>query len=177
MRSKVYLILLGVVLLTLAIVVRSGMLMSRHPGEPINSAMRAAMAETSPQLSSEDAFLVRKNFPTAYTTASGLMYVNHAPGAGTATPRIGDTVVAQYAGRLLDGTPFDSSYAHGAPFSFEVGTGCVIKGWDEAFLTMKKGARRTLIIPYWLAYGAAGRPPQIPPHATLVFEVELVDFR
>jgi FKBP-type peptidyl-prolyl cis-trans isomerase len=176
MRSKVYLILLGVVLLTLAIVVRSGMLMSKHPGEPINSAMRAAMAETSPQLSSEDAFLIRKNFPTAYTTASGLMYVNHAPGTGTATPRIGDTAVAQYAGRLLDGTPFDSSHTHGAPLSFEVGTGHVIKGWDEAFLTMKKGARRTLIIPYWLAYGPAGRPPLIPPHATLVFEVELVDF-
>jgi FKBP-type peptidyl-prolyl cis-trans isomerase len=177
MRSKVYLILLGVVLLTLAIVVRSGMFMSKHPGEPINSAMRSAMAETSPQLSSEDAFLIRKNFPTAYTTTSGLMYVNHAPGTGTATPRIGDTVVAQYAGRLLDGTPFDSSYTHGAPLSFEVGTGHVIKGWDEAFLTMKKGARRTLIIPYWLAYGEAGRPPLIPPHATLVFEVELVDFR
>jgi FKBP-type peptidyl-prolyl cis-trans isomerase len=177
MRSKFVLILLGVMLLTLAIVVRSGLLLSKNPGEPINSAMRAAMAETAPQLSSEDAFVVRKNYPTAYTTASGLMYVSHAPGTGTATPRIGDTVVAQYAGRLLDGTPFDSSYTHGAPFSFEVGTGRVIKGWDEAFLTMRKGARRTLIIPYWLAYGAAGRPPLIPPHATLVFDVELVDFR
>ena len=104
------------------------------------------------------------------------MYVSHGPGEGTATPRIGDTVVAHYVGHLLDGTPFDSSYKHGAPLSFQVGTGRVIKGWDEAFLTMKKGARRTLIIPYWLAYGAAGQPPLIPPHATLVFEVELLDF-
>lgn len=176
MRSKFYLILLGVVLLTLAIVVRSGMLMSKHPGDPITVAMRASMAETAPQLSSEDAYLIRKDYPTAYTTSTGLMYVSHSPGTGAATPRIGDTVEANYVGHLLDGTPFDSSYKHGAPLSFQVGTGRVIKGWDEAFLTMKKGARRTLIIPYWLAYGAAGQPPLIPPHATLVFEVELVDF-
>jgi FKBP-type peptidyl-prolyl cis-trans isomerase len=178
MRSKIYLVLLGVVLLTLAIVVRSGMLMSKNPGEPINSAMRSAMAENAPQLSSEDAYQIRKSYPTAFTTQSGLMYVSHAPGTGTASPRIGDTVEAQYSGKLLDGTPFDSSFSHGgAPFKFQVGTGQVIKGWDEAFLTMRKGARRTLIIPYWLAYGAAGQPPRIPAHATLVFDVELVDFR
>ncbi len=177
MRSKIYLVLLGVVLLTLAIVVRSGMFMSKNPGEPINSAMRAALSESAPQLSSQDAFVVRRDFPTAYTSKSGLMYVNRDPGSGASTPRIGDTVVAQYAGRLLDGTPFDSSYSHGAPFTFQVGVGKVIKGWDEAFLTMKKGARRTLIIPYWLAYGETGRPPQIPPRATLIFDVELVDFR
>ncbi|MFY9924576.1 MAG: FKBP-type peptidyl-prolyl cis-trans isomerase [Opitutaceae bacterium] len=176
MRSPIYLILLGVVLLTLALVVRSGMLMSKHPGEPINSAMRAALAETSPQLSSEDAFAIRRDYPTAYTTKSGLMYVNRSPGTGSATPRLGDTVVAQYAGRLLDGTPFDSSYAHGKPFTYQLGITPVIKGWDEAFLTMKKGARRTLIIPYWLGYGESGRPPLIPPRATLVFDVELVDF-
>ena len=176
MRSKFYLILLGFILLTLAIVVRSGMLMSKHPGEPINAAMRASMAETTPQLSSEDAYLIRKNYPTAYTAASGLMYVSHAPGEGT-LPKIGDTVVAQYVGRLLDGTQFDSSYKHGAPITFQVGVGQVIKGWDEAFLSMKKGAKRTLIIPYWLAYGAAGQPPLIPSHATLVFDVELVDVR
>jgi FKBP-type peptidyl-prolyl cis-trans isomerase len=176
MRSLLYLLLLGGVLLTLAIVVRSGIMASKHPGEPINSAMRSAMAESAPQLSEADANAIRKSFPTEYTTPSGLMYINRGPGAGTRTPKVGDTVVAQYAGRLLDGTPFDSSFVHGGPFTFQVGTGQVIKGWDEAFLTMKRGARRTLIIPYWLGYGEAGRPPAIPPRATLVFDVELVDF-
>jgi len=176
-RSPFYLVLLGVALLTLALVVRSGMMASKHPDEPINSAMRAAMAETSPQLTTEDATLIRKDFPTAYTTKSGLMYINHDPGTGTASPKIGDIIVASYAGRLLDGTPFDSSNAHGGPMRVVIGTGKVIKGWDEAFLTMRKGARRTLIIPYWLGYGDAGMPPTIPPRATLVFDVELVDFR
>ena len=87
MRSSFYLILLGIALLTLALVVRSGMLASKHPDEPINSAMRAAMAETSPQLSTDDATRIRKDFPTAYTTASGLMYINHDPGTGSASPR------------------------------------------------------------------------------------------
>jgi FKBP-type peptidyl-prolyl cis-trans isomerase len=177
MRSPFYLVLLGIVLLTLALVVRSGILASKHPDEPITSAMRAAMAETSPQLSTEDATRIRKDYPTAYTTASGLMFINRAPGAGAATPKVGNIIVANYSGRLLDGTPFDSSAEHGGPFTTEIGTGKVIRGWDEAFLTMKKGARRTLIIPYWLAYGEAGRPPAIPPRATLVFDVELVDFR
>jgi FKBP-type peptidyl-prolyl cis-trans isomerase len=177
MRSSFYLILLGIALLTLALVVRSGMLASKHPDEPLNSAMRAAMSETSPQLSTEDATRVRSQFPTAYTTSSGLMYINRAPGTGTATPKVGDTIVASYSGRLLDGTEFDSSLNHGGPLRIEIGTGKVIKGWDEAFLTMRKGARRTLIIPYWLAYGDAGRPPAIPPRATLVFDVELLDFR
>jgi FKBP-type peptidyl-prolyl cis-trans isomerase len=176
MRSPFYLILLGVALLTLALVVRSGMLASKHPDEPINSAMRAAMAETQPQLSTEDATLIRRDFPTAYTTKSGLMYINHSPGVGP-SPRIGDKIVASYAGRLLDGTPFDSSAARGHPITVEIGTGQVIKGWDEAILTMKKGARRTLIIPYWLGYGEEGHPPVIPSRATLVFDVELVDFR
>ena len=177
MRSKFYVILLGVVLLTLAIVVRSGMLASKHQDEPLNSSMRASMAETAPQLSTADANLIRKDYPTAYTTPSGLMYINRSPGEGTAMPRIGDTISANYAGRLLDGTPFDSSYAHGGPLKVEIGLGKVIKGWDEAFLTMKKGARaHALIIPYWLAYGDAGHPPTIPPRATLVFDVELVDF-
>jgi FKBP-type peptidyl-prolyl cis-trans isomerase len=176
MRSKFYIVLLGVMLLTLAIVVRSGMLASRHPEEPINSAMRASMAETSPQLSTEDATRIRKDYPTVYTTKSGLMYINRDPGSGSATPRTGDTIVANYAGRLLDGTPFDSSYAHGAPLRVQIGVGQVITGWDEAFLTMRRGARRTLIIPYWLGYGELGRPPKIPPRATLVFDVELIDF-
>ena len=124
-------------------------------------------------MSTEDANRVRQLFPTAYSTKTGLMYVNRDPGEGATSPRIGDTVTARYTGRLLDGTTFDS----GMNFKFRVGTGMVIKGWDEAFLSMKRGGRRTLIIPYWLAYGDVGHPPQIPPRATLVFDVELVDFR
>src|ERR1700678_1854790 len=177
MRSFVYLVLLRLFLLPLAIAVRSGIYARKKPEEPINSAMRAALAETSPQLTTEDALLIARKFPTAYTSPTGLMYIARAPGEGTAKPQVGDTVVANYDGRLLDGTPFDSSYRHGGPLTFQVGVGKVIKGWDEALLTMKKGARRTLIIPYWLGYGEAGHPPVIPPRATLVFEVELVDFR
>ena len=86
-------------------------------------------------------------------------------------------VVAHYDGRLLDGSRFDSSYERGKPFEFQLGMGRVIKGWDEAFATMKKGERRTLIIPHWLGYGEKGSPPKIPGRATLIFEVELIDWR
>jgi FKBP-type peptidyl-prolyl cis-trans isomerase len=177
MRSFVYLMLLGAGLLTLALVVRSGIFARNlNSDEPINSSMRLALAQESPQMTTYEADLIRQKYPTAYRMPSGLMYINTAPGTGSAKPRIGDTVVAQYEGRLLDGTPFDSSRQHGGPFTFKVGVGQVIKGWDEAFLTMKKGGRRILIIPYWLAYGDAGSPPLIPARATLVFDVELVDF-
>jgi FKBP-type peptidyl-prolyl cis-trans isomerase len=92
------------------------------------------------------------------------------------TPHIGQELVVNYAGRLLDGTQFDSSYQRGVPFVFPVGVGRVIKGWDEAFLSMRVGEKRTLIIPYWLGYGEKGNPP-IPPKATLIFEVELLEMR
>lgn len=177
MRSFFYLALLGVVLLTIALVVRSGNLARRNPGRPINSAMRAALAAEAPQVSTEDAMLIAKTYGNARTSPSGLRWVERKPGTGDGTPRIGGEVIAHYDGRLLDGTPFDSSYKRGVPLTFRVGMGQVIAGWDEAFLTMKKGERRTLIIPYWLAYGEKGKPPKIPPRATLVFEVELIDFR
>jgi FKBP-type peptidyl-prolyl cis-trans isomerase len=106
-----------------------------------------------------------------------LRYIVRAPGTGDATPHIGNEVIAHYEGRLLDGTPFDSSYKKGVPFTFRLGTGSVIRGWELAFESMHKGEKRTLIIPYWLAYGEKGRPPKIPPKATLIFEVELLDWR
>jgi len=178
MRSFFYLLLLGVVLATIAIVVRSGLLARKDPGRPINSAMRAALEEEgTPELPAADADTIRHKYPNARHTKSGLLFVVRDPGAGTVTPRIGDEVIAHYDGRLLDGTPFDSSYQRGYPLTFRLGTGAVIKGWDEAFLTMHKGEKRTLILPYWLAYGTTDQPPKIPPKATLVFEVELIDFR
>jgi FKBP-type peptidyl-prolyl cis-trans isomerase len=178
LRSFVYLLLLGTILLTIAIVVRSGMLARKNPGRPINSAMREALEDQGlPQLSTADAQVIAEKYGTAHKLPSGLRYLERAPGTGTAMPQAGDEVIANYDGRLLDGTPFDSSYKRGVPLTFRVGLGNVIKGWDEAFLGMKKGEKRTLIIPYWLAYGISGKPPTIPPRATLVFEVELIDFR
>ncbi|HVS53119.1 MAG TPA: FKBP-type peptidyl-prolyl cis-trans isomerase [Opitutaceae bacterium] len=176
-RSYFYLLLLGVFLLTAALVTRSGLLARKNPGRPINSAMREALNAEHPQLSLSDEQLIEKTWGTAHKVPSGLRYVVRAPGTGDAMPHIGDEVICNYAGRLLDGTEFDSSYRRGAPFTFRLGTGAVIRGWDESFLDMRKGEKRTLIIPYWLAYGEKGRPPTIPPKATLVFEVELIDWR
>jgi FKBP-type peptidyl-prolyl cis-trans isomerase len=165
MRNVFYLALLGVTLGTLAIVVRSGMLARKNPGQPINSAMREALAAESPQYS------------TAKKLPSGLRYVVKDPGTGDATPPPGSQIICNYAGRLLDGQEFDSSYRRGTPFQFRLGMGSVIKGWDEAFARMHKGERCTLIVPYWLAYGVKGQPPRIPPRATLIFEVELIDWQ
>jgi FKBP-type peptidyl-prolyl cis-trans isomerase len=177
MRSFIYIALLATILITIALAVRSGIWARKNPGRPINSAMREAMRAEAPQLSTEDAMLIAKTYGNARVSSSGLRWVERAPGSGQGTPRIGGEVIAHYDGRLLDGTPFDSSYKRGVPLTFRVGVGAVVAGWDEAFLTMKKGEKRTLIIPYWLAYGEKGRPPGIPPKATLIFEVELIDFR
>ncbi len=178
MRSFFYLLLLAALLGTAALVTRSGILARKNPGRPINSAMREALDRQQPQWSAADEAELNERFGTARKQPSGLRYVVRAPGNGVATPTIGDEVIAHYEGRLLDGTMFDSSFRKGAPITFRVGAGAVIRGWDEAFLTMKKGEKRTLIIPHWLAYGEKGRPGgSIPPKATLIFEVELLDWR
>lgn len=109
------------------------------------------------------------------TTPTGIVYAVKSEGDGS-KPTRGTTVQAHYIGRLLDGSVFDSSRQRGKPISFKVGTGQVIAGWDEALLDMSRGERRILVIPSDLAYGDRGRPPVIPPKATLVFDVELVDY-
>ena len=107
---------------------------------------------------------------------SGLRMIETDGGDG-AQPVVGQTVVAHYEGYLEDGTVFDSSYKRNTPFEFPVGQGRVIRGWDEAFLDMKVGSKRTLIIPSNLGYGSNGAGPHIPPNSTLLFDVELLEIR
>jgi len=124
---------------------------------------------------SKETAIIKEKWPNVQTTDSGLMYEVVAKGSGDRKPSPGETVSAHYTGMFLDGSKFDSSVDRGEPIRFPVGTGRVIKGWDEALLDMTRGEKRILIIPPQLAYGARGRGP-IPPNSTLVFEVELVDF-
>ena len=109
-------------------------------------------------------------------TDSGLQYVQLVEGDG-ASPQRGQTVVVHYTGTLEDGSKFDSSRDRNQPFSFKIGVGQVIKGWDEGVGTMKVGERRKLIVPPELGYGARGAGGVIPPNATLIFDVELLGIK
>ncbi|MCI5140745.1 MAG: peptidylprolyl isomerase [Candidatus Electrothrix sp. ATG1] len=120
--------------------------------------------------------MVKKKWPGAHFSNSGLYWVVNQEGTGD-KPAQGTMISAHYTGRLLSNDQkFDSSYDRGEPIQFEVGVGRVIKGWDQALSNMRKGEKRTLIIPPELAYGSRGAGGVIPPDAWLVFDVELVDF-
>jgi peptidylprolyl isomerase len=108
------------------------------------------------------------------TTDSGLKYYDLEEGSGD-LPKNGQMATVHYTGWLEDGTMFDSSLLRGQPFSFPVGAGQVIPGWDEGVASMKVGGKRQLVIPADLAYGESGAGGVIPPNATLIFEVELLE--
>ena len=122
----------------------------------------------------------KKSEPKMRKTPSGLQYEDTKEGTG-ATPQKGQTCVMHYTGWLWEngakGKKFDSSVDRGTPFSFPLGQGRVIKGWDEGVATMKVGGKRTLLIPPDLGYGARGTGGVIPPNATLVFDVELLEVK
>jgi FKBP-type peptidyl-prolyl cis-trans isomerase FkpA len=107
------------------------------------------------------------------TTKSGLKYVELKEGTGDEA-KAGQVIEVHYTGWLKDGTKFDSSKDRNQPFSFKLGAGKVIKGWDEGVVGMKVGGKRKLIIPPELAYGKRGAGGVIPPDAELTFEVELL---
>lgn len=153
--------------------------------KPVETAQQNDSKQESSSAAQEEAFklpqdpelaLIQERYPQAQSTDSGLHYIVTQEGSGDATPKRGDSVTAHYKGTLLNGVKFDSSYDRGDPFVFQVGIGQVIKAWDEAFLAMKKGEKRTLIIPSKLGYGSRGAGGAIPPNATLLFDVELIDF-
>ena len=110
------------------------------------------------------------------TTESGLQYKDIVTGTGD-TPEEGQIVTVHYTGTLEDGTKFDSSRDRGQPFSFTIGIGQVIQGWDEGVASMQVGGQRQLIIPPELGYGSEGAGGVIPPNATLLFDVELLEVR
>lgn len=110
-----------------------------------------------------------------HSTETGLRYEEQQTGSGDEATGPGQTVIVHYTGYLEDGTKFDSSHDRGDPFSFPLGVGYVIPGWDQGIVGMRVGGRRKLTIPPELGYGTRGAGGVIPPNATLVFEVELLE--
>lgn len=168
--------------------------MKTNAGMKVEFAVKVVTVKTSAQLQSEqkaasaqqasiDEKLITdylaKNGIKAQRTASGLYYKIDKMGTGEA-PKQGNTVTMNYTGMTMDGKKFDSNvdpaFNHVQPFEFKLGVGQVIPGWDEGIALLPKGSKGTLYIPSPMAYGAQGRPPQIPQNAVLVFDVEVVDF-
>jgi FKBP-type peptidyl-prolyl cis-trans isomerase FkpA len=120
-------------------------------------------------------FLAENNIQ-AQKTDAGLYYKVDQKGTG---PEIdaGDEVTVHYRGKLLDGTPFDASYDRNEPFTFTVGQGMVIRGWDEALQELREGSKATLYIPSPLAYGSRSAGPVIKPNSILIFDVEVLDVK
>jgi FKBP-type peptidyl-prolyl cis-trans isomerase len=140
---------------------------------PTDTSQVAPTAPAAPAPSSKEAEV---NDPELTTTPSGLKYKDLTTGTG-ATAAKGKTARVHYTGWLVDGSKFDSSLDRNEPFEFPIGGGRVIKGWDEGVAGMQVGGKRRLVIPPDLGYGASGAGGVIPPNATLVFEVELLDVK
>ena len=148
--------------------------------QTLNGSIKAALAlalVANAAIMWPSIFALAQTKETTVTTASGLKMTDTQIGSGD-SPKTGQICVMHYTGWLYangaKGQKFDSSLDRGRPFEFPIGTGRVIKGWDEGVASMKVGGKRTLIIPPELGYGARGAGGVIPPNATLIFDVELL---
>jgi peptidylprolyl isomerase len=169
---------MGEVLISLAIIAAFSLLLL-FSSVFNNSNSEAIASEISPTLIAQNTPINQEaqkmdlDLTKAITTPSGLKYIDIEEGNG-ASPTQGQMVTVHYTGTLENGKKFDSSRDRNQPFTFKIGVGQVIKGWDEGVSTMKVGGKRTLIIPPDLGYGSRGAGNVIPPDATLIFDVELL---
>ena len=143
----------------------------KSPSSVIVSPKNGKLSQTALDTSSKE--INKVDLENVVKTNSGLQYIEIKEGTGD-FPNKGKTVTVHYIGTLENGKKFDSSHDRGQPFSFKIGVGQVVEGWDEGVMSMKVGGRRTLIIPPELGYGVRGVGDVIPPNATLVFDVELL---
>ena len=125
------------------------------------------------KLPPEDLAIVRERWPEAEKNATGLRFIVLREGTGQQAER-GNEVSVLFKGELLDGTVFDQIQDPAKPFTFRLGRGLVIDGWDWGIALMREGEKRLFIVPHELGYGSRGRAPNIPRRATLIFEVELL---
>ena len=139
----------------------------------VSAAFSADATSNQPAVVSKSKKEKAMSEPKPVTTASGLKYIDIKEGTGP-MPQTSQRVTVHYTGTLKDGSKFDSSVDRNQPFSFVIGVGQVIKGWDEGVATMKVGGKRKLIIPSALGYGERGAGNVIPPNAELHFDVELL---
>ena len=153
--------------------------MRTFPRERLTATLTALVLTGMISMTSDDSASAQSAVKPV-TTATGLQMIDTKVGTG-ASPRINQTAVVHYTGWLYEngakGKKFDSSVDRNEPFEFPVGAGRVIRGWDEGVASMKVGGKRTLIIPPALGYGARGAGGAIPPNATLLFDVELLDVK
>jgi len=155
-------------------IIREGSSAKSFDAIKVFASAKDAAEKAAAEQAAKSAGMLKELTKGATTTESGLSYFMIKEGEG-AQATSGNTVSVHYTGKLTDGTKFDSSHDRGQPIEFPLGEGRVIPGWDEGIALLKVGGKATFIIPPHLAYGARGAGGVIPPNATLIFEVELLD--